>query len=164
MKKLIALTLTLLTLLGAMASCDESEKTKTYTKDGFSITMNDEFYEKELIAYTYYLESPGAIMTALKEEFTLLQDAGLTPDAVNLKQYAELVILANNSDTSDVVEEDGLTYFTYTAEVTGKTFYYMCFVYKSADAFWSVNLACLDAQKDDYTPKFKEWAKSVVID
>ena len=164
MKKWIALTLALLMLAGCMIACEKEEKSKTYTTDGFSITMNDEFYEKELIAYTYYLESPGAIMAALKEDFSLIESAGFTPTSVTLKQYAELIILAHDTDASDVVEEDGLTYFTYDADVSGKSFYYMCFVFKGADSFWSVNLACLTNQKDEYEPKFKEWAKSIVID
>ncbi len=162
MKKMTTLVLALLMLVGCFTGC-LGESTATYTKDSFSITMDDQFYEKEMLAYTYYLESPDAIMTALKEEFTLFEQIGLSASDISLKDYAELVILANSADTSDVTEEDGLTYFTYQAEATGKTFYYMCFVYKGTDAFWSVNLACLADAKDDFTPTFMEWAKTVTV-
>ena len=116
-----------------------------------------------MLAYTYYLESPDAIMAALKEEFTLFEGLGVSVSDVSLKDYAEMVILANEAETSDVTEEDGLTYFTYQGEANGKTFYYMCFVFKGTDAFWSVNLAYLDSAKDDFTPNFKEWAKSITV-
>lgn len=163
MKKITSIFLVLLMLVGCVSFASCGESTTTYTKDSFSITMPTGFYEKEMVAYTYYLESSTAIMTALKEDFTLFQQAGISTD-ISLKEYAQLIMVNGALDANTVVtEEDGLTYFTYEKEVSGKSFYYVCYVFKGTDAYWSMNLACETSNKDTYSPQFNEWAKTVTV-
>ena len=167
MKKLLALTLSLLTLAAGLTACKEEYKTKTYEKDDFSIVMSDNFHENTTDFrddFTYYFESAMSMAAVIKEEFSLFEEAGYTPEAITLTQYAELVILTGGLEESKVKEEDGLTYFTYLYEDAGITYYYMVFVYKGSDAFWTVNLACVEGQKEDFIPRFKEWAASVQVD
>ncbi len=138
---------------------------KTFSKSGISITLTDEFYEKDYISYTVYLESPDALVAVVKEDFSLFTEIGISTD-ISLKDYAEMAILANqfNDIASDIVEEDGLTYYTYESEEDGDTYYYACYVFRGTDAYWLVNMACFADRKDDFQPKFNEWAKSVVVD
>lgn len=164
MKKITSVFLCLLMLVGCFALTSCSESTKTYSKSGFSITMSDDFVEKELVAYTYYLESTTAIMTALKEDFSTFEAVGVSTD-ISLKEYAELIVTANALDSNtEITESDGLTYFTYEKDVSGKSFFYVCYVFKGSNAFWSMNLACETSNKDEFTPKFNEWAKSVTVE
>ncbi|MBQ8288010.1 MAG: hypothetical protein IJX76_04465 [Clostridia bacterium] len=170
MKKIITLTLALLMLVGCFTGCSVIEglfgpSSKTFSTEGFSITMTDEFYEKEHISYTYCLESPDALLAVVKEKFDAYADFGISLEDMTITEYADLVIEANMiTDNTPVTEEDGLTYFTYESEEDGKNFYYVCYLIKGSDAFWIVNLACLADAKDDYTPKFEEWAKSIKVD
>ena len=160
MKKNIKLFGLLLTVL-LIAGCSLlKEPTKTYTVNGISVTMKDDFKEKDLVSVTTYLESTDAIFTALKEEFVNLESVGINRNST-LRDYAEAVAYNNNLSSSNIIEQDGLVYFTYTREVSGKNFYYLATVYKSDDAFWLVNFACESKNKDSFEPKFIEWAKTV---
>ena len=138
--QLVCLSLILFLVAGCSLSSLFKESTKKYTVNGISVTMNDSFYEKDLVSQTAYLESQEAIFTALKEEFTELEAAGINKDAT-LKDYAEAVKNAN-SFTGDIIEKDGLVYFTYEKDVSGKSFFYLATVYKTDDAFWLINFAC----------------------
>ena len=104
-----------------------------------SITLTDEFTEKDLVSATVYFESMDAIVTGLKEEFSTLEAAGLTKDST-VEDYAKAVT-TNNQKDSKIKTEDGLTYFTYTSDVNGKTYFYIATMYKSNDAFWLFNLS-----------------------
>lgn len=157
--KLICLSLMLFLVAGCSLTSLFKESTKTYTVNGISVTMNDSFYEKDLVSQTAYLESQNAIFTALKEEFTELEAVGITKDST-LKDYAEAVKAAN-SFTGNIIEKDGLVYFTYEKDISGKSFFYLATVYKTDDAFWLVNFACESKNKEEFEPKFIEWAKTV---
>ncbi len=157
--KLICLGLLLFVVTGCSLSSLFKESTKKYTVNGISVTMNDSFYEKDLVSQTAYLESQDAIFSALKEDFTELEVVGITKDST-LTDYAEAVKTAN-SFTGNIIEKDGLVYFTYEKDVSGKSFFYLASVYKADDAFWLVNFACESKNKDEFEPKFIEWAKTV---
>ena len=107
-----------------------------------SITLTDEFTEKDLVSATVYFESMDAIVTGLKED------------------YAKAVT-TNNQKDSKIKTEDGLTYFTYTSDVNGKTYFYIATMYKSNDAFWLFNFACDSSNQEKFESTFKTWAKSV---
>ena len=72
-----------------------------------SITLTDEFTEKDLVSATVYFESMDAIVTGLKEEFSTLEAAGLTKDST-VEDYAKAVT-TNNQKDSEIKTEDGLT-------------------------------------------------------
>ena len=163
MKKVFKL-LSLCIIASLIAGCSLpslGEKTKTYTSHGISVTMNDKFYEKSLLSATVYLESTDSIFTALKEDFNLLSTVGITKDST-LREYAELVVKANQLSTQ-IIEEDGLTYFTYEKTVSGKDFYYLATVYKSNDAFWLINFACEKNAQSSFKPKFIKKKKTVTF-
>ena len=137
------------------------ESSKTYTIKGISVTMKEDFHEKESRAFTAYLESEDVIFTALKEEFTDLKVLGIDKNST-LTDYAKAVQSANSID-SNIVENDGLVYFTYEKDVNGKTYYYLTSVYISDDSFWSVNFTCDKENKTEFESKFIKWAKTVKI-
>lgn len=140
------------------------DKQKTYSTNGFKVTMDEGFYEKDLISATLYLESNNAIMTALKEKFTDLSAVDLSKDS-KLDDYIELVMTVNKATGEPKKSSDGkYQYFTYEKEVSGKTFYYQATVVKGSDAFWLVNFACLESEKADFQEKFLKWADSIVVE
>lgn len=139
--------------------------TETYTSDaGISITMEKGFYEKTLVGQTYYLESTDVIFTALKEEFSIFDSYGYSPDTMSLNDYADLVKQVNELSTDTIFDEArNLTYFTYEKTVTGRDFYYLAVVTKGSDAFWLCQFACLREDSANYTNQFLDWATTIQV-
>ncbi len=156
-KKVLYLLILIMVAVTGCALLEPEEK--TFKDKGMSITLTDEFTEKDLVSTTVYFESMDAIVTGLKEEFSTLEAAGLGKDSTAL-DYAKAVT-TNNQKDSEIKTEDGLTYFTYTSDVNGKTYFYIATVYKSNDAFWLFNFACDNSDKEKFESTFKTWAKSV---
>lgn len=115
-KKVLYLLLLIIVAVTGCALLEPEEK--TFKDKVMSITLTDEFTEKDLVSATVYFESMDAIVTGLKEEFSTLEAAGLTKDST-VEDYAKAVT-TNNQKDSEIKTEDGLTYFTYTSDVNGK--------------------------------------------
>lgn len=102
---------------------------------------------------------------ALKEEYSTFKEAGYDTDTMTTSDYAELVITANMLEGSEVMKDaEGNEYFTYTNESNGRTYFYYAVVRKGSDAFWLCQFACLDKNTEKYTPKFTEWAKTIIVE
>lgn len=156
-KKVLYLLLLIVVAVTGCALLEPEEK--TFTDKGMSITLTDDFTEKDLVSTTVYFESMDAVVTGLKEEFSTLEEAGLTKDSI-VEDYAKAVAY-NNKKEDEIKTEDGLTYFTYTSDVNGKTYFYIASMYKSNDAFWLFNFACDSSDQEQFENTFKTWAKSV---
>ncbi len=152
---------TLITIL-TLAGCSAKEKTYESTS-GISITLTDNFVEKEYITATYYLQSENAIFIAVKENFDDLSYYTSVNSESSLIDYANVVI-SGNLLTSTIKYQENLTYFTYNKSVSEKSFYYLAVVVKGTDAFWLCQFCCLDSTKEVYEQKFLEWAKTIVVD
>lgn len=167
MKRLIAIVLTTLTLIGAACAtgCDSETPTKEYSKSGLTVTLPTDFVEKDIVTYTYTLQSADVIMTAVKEEFSLFEALGIDTDEVTLVDYASLVVETNGlpSDTK-ISESNGLTTFTYQNDANGKTYFYYASVFKGSDAFWLVQFGCDANNKDKFQSTFVDYTKTVVVE
>lgn len=155
-KRLLIPVICLVAALSLFCGC--FEKTVTFEKAGMSITLKGNFVEKEIASQTAYYESTDAIVTAIKEEFTLV--AGFSD--YTLSDYTDLV-LRNNKLTAEVTsrENKSYMYFTYEKTVSGKNFYYFATTHKADDAFWLIQFACVVDDKDSKTADFFEWADSI---
>lgn len=150
----IALVLALVMIFTACDLFKPSEE--TFSGNGFSITLNSSFVEKELASMTAYYESQKVIVTVLKEELSLF--SGYDVDTLN--DYAELVISANSLENVDVLEKDGLVYFEYEKSTNGKDFKYLATVHKGSDAFWLVQFASESKNYDTLRSDMEGYAKS----
>lgn len=151
-------------LLLGLCSCStvlSEPEEKQFSKEGATITLTDEFTEKDLVSQTAYYESMDSIVVMLKEEFTLFEEAGY--EDMTLSEYADLVIQAN-SLSAERKEEEGLTCFTYEKEQNGKNFEYYATVFKGPDAYWLIQFACETKNFDDFLPDFQKWANSVTFE
>lgn len=158
-RRLIALACVMVMAVSMLAGCGGA-KAKEFSKAGMSITLTTAFTEKEMATQTAYYESQKAVVTCLKEEYSLLEDEGMSADDVTLEQYAEAVITLNGLD-SEVQTEDGLTYIRYDKSLNGKDFSYYATCFKGTDAFWLIQFACESKNFDTMHDTFKTWAKSV---
>lgn len=159
MKKKVFVSLLAFVVCMTLGGCFFAKNDKTYESHGLSITMPEGYTEKSVVAQTVYLEGTETIFTALKEDLSTLAQIGIDENT-SLKDYAKAVVENNKADY-EVKEEDGLTYFEYEKQVSGKDYYYLACVLKSDDAFWLVNFASETSNKSKYQPLFKKWAKTI---
>ena len=132
-------------------------KEKVFSKAGLTITLNDKFYEKEMVSYTAVYDSESIAVFALKEEKSLLEGEELT-----LEEYADLVI-ANNQLDATAKDAEGLISFTFEKHVNGKDCTYFATVHKSDDAYWLLQFSCESTKYEDLKPTIIQYAKSVNV-
>jgi len=132
---------------------------KTFSSNGMTITLTDEFRETDTENYTVAYDSKNVAVAALKEAFTLADGSG----DYTLEQYADLVIQANNLSSTEIKTADGLTSFEYdfTNPETNDSYKYFSYVYKTNDAFWLIQFATTSKNAEKLAPQITEWAKSV---
>jgi hypothetical protein len=161
MKK-IALLMAVLMLTLSLASCGLMGE-KTFTKDGISITVKGFFTEQNGLNedYNLILISPDAGVMILKETFDSFASVALDTN-MSVKDYAKIVMTSNVLE-GEPTEEDGLTYFTYTAESEGQEFTYIGFCFRGSDAYWLVQMYSPSDKFETMKPDFVTWAKSVVF-
>lgn len=151
----ISLLMVICTLLSTLTGCFSSEpEDKEFSKAGFTITLNDDFTEQNIVTHTAYYVSTSSIVTALKEDGTTIAD-------YTVKDYAELICTVNNFSTDIVSAKDGYAEFTYEKEANGKDYYYYARCFKNGTDFWLIQFACETKDKDDFTELFDKWASSV---
>ena len=135
------------------------------TKDGFSITVDENFYESEYINFTYYYESQRALMGVLKEDFGILQSIGMDENTT-LAEYAEVIASGSESDNqSEILSYDNgqYLYLTYEGTVSGKTYFYVTTMHKGPDAFWMCSFACDMKNREIYENRFLSWASTIEL-
>lgn len=145
-----------------LGGCFNKEvKQKEYSSHGFHIKMDEGMIEQDIATSTATFTNTETVVTALKEEFTLLESIGINKDS-KIEDYAKAVI-ENNKENYELKEKDNIHYFEYEKTVSGKNFYYLSAVYKSSDAFWLVSFACEKNNRSTYEKTFLEWAKTVTF-
>ena len=162
MKKLytfITLILCCLLLTSTMIGCGKDEG-KVFTKEGMSITLTKDFHEKEYISYTAYYESNNALVIVIKEP---LKDFPSSYRNYNETEYAELVCSQNNLADIEVSTKEGYAEFSYEKNVSAKDFHYYARCFKTEDAFWTIQFACLSSQKDKLNNNIQKWANSITF-
>lgn len=144
---------------GALVRDKDNAEPKTFTAEGMSITLNENFSKDTVDMFTACYSSGEAAVFALKEPFTLMD--GL--ENYTLEQYGQLVLQTNGMTDFELQTVDGILYFEYEAdnEADKTTYYYFSTVHKATDAFWLVQFACDTKDAEELIPSFIQWAKSV---
>lgn len=134
---------------------------KTFSSNGMSITLTNQFTEVAVESYTVAYNSKNIAIFALKEDFSLAEGFGDN----SLEQYANLLLQTGQVTAPEIKSKDGLVWFEYNFENTDvqKTYHYFVYVYKANDAFWTVNFAMEDADVALYADDVVNWAKSVTF-
>lgn len=130
---------------------------KTFSQSGFTITLTDDFREREDDFFTAVYDSGDMAVFVLKEEFSLFGN-----DRPSLPEYAGMIIEYAQLDIP-VQEANGLTYFTYRANAKGKDFRFFSVVYMGSDAYWEVQFCCEAGDYKDLKADFIRFAKSVTV-
>ncbi|MBE6579381.1 MAG: hypothetical protein E7651_06185 [Ruminococcaceae bacterium] len=139
---------------------------KTFSGDGMSITLTDNFYEDSAIGFTQCYSSNDAVVMIMKEKFSAYE--GL--EEFTLEEYAEALIGNMNTEIVEsdfeIKTEGDLVYFEYVVEDPSddSVYKYFAFVYKSDDAFWFVDFAVMEEDASKMKDDVFEWASSVKFD
>ena len=135
-------------------------KSKTFTGDGFTITLTDLFREQmSEYGFDAYYNSPFCGVIVLKEPFTLKE--GMEDET--LLEYVENVIKNNGHDTQPQ-EKDGLVYYRYSNPDPEYDFQGCSFSYKGSDAFYIFQFIYLETDAEELEDTIFSYAKSVTVE
>lgn len=165
--KLFSIMLTLVLLLTGCAAAETepaAPAAQDFSKAGLTVTLTEEFYEKEHMGYTTCFLSEDIAVFLLKEEYTLFENTDFS-SASSLEEYAGLVWNANQFTGNVPLVTDGdLKYFEYDYSANGNDYTYRTYVFKAADGFWLVQFAALADSYDALQDTMHGYAASVVFD
>lgn len=127
---------------------------KTFSSDGMTITLTDEFRKFNDDEYTAVYDSAKVAVFVSKVDATK-EDS--------LAEFAEMLAVYSDLSPDSVKTADGLTYITYNNinSQNNVTYQYTAYLYQTDDAFWVVEFATDKKDADDYAKDITEWAKSV---
>lgn len=136
----------------------------TYSQPDFEITMAPGFTESELATATYFYVSDDAALIIMKEEFTTLEQViDLNADSTVI-EYGEAVRANTQTETSEImVDDSGITYFTYENNALGQDFFYTAVLCKGSDAFWLCTFYCMIEDKAEFENVFLNWGSTIKV-
>ena len=158
MKRILSCLLVVLFLF-SLTACSKASP-EEFTSVGMTITLTSDFELTEVEGYTACYDSKDVAVFVLKESFLLQEGFG----DLSLDDYADLVYTANASKNPTAVAKEGdLTVMEYEFlnEQENKTYSYYTVMYKSSDAFWTVQFACKKKLYKAKKDTFIEWANTV---
>lgn len=134
---------------------DSMGESKTFSGDGYSVTLTDQFVEKDSqMGFDGYYVSEYCGVMVLVEPFSL--EEGLEDESI--AEYIQNVIHNNGQDAAPE-EKDGLTYYKYyRGGNVGWNF-----AYKGSDAFYLVQFICVEAHESKLSNAVFTFAESVAV-
>ena len=158
---LCMLALALSLLLVACSPTDAGAFAKTFSKNGFQITLTEEFTELEYENCEACFASITMSVSAWKES----KETDEYLQSITRRDYAELIHEINaDQNPSPLHVENGLIYFTYTAtDINGLDNTLMVTMYESSDAFWIVEFCTFTEQYEPYKDTILSYAKTVKV-
>jgi hypothetical protein len=149
-------------ITSAIADLSQPPEPKTFTCQELQLTLTDEFISTPQANFTFAYGTEDVVVLGTKEDFAtypVLKDYTVT-------QYADLFYsnVGTATATSPAVD-DFLTYFTYDATNpdTQVTYHYVVYVYRTDEAFWSVQFATETDVSENYTQQISQWAHTVTF-
>ena len=132
---------------------------KTFFKNGFQITLTEEFTELEYENCEACFASITMSVTAWKEG----KASNEYLQSITRRDYAELLREAKaDKNPSPLHVENGLIYFTDTVKVVnGLDNTLTVAIYESSDAFWIVEFGTFTEQYEPYKDTILSYAKTV---
>ena len=181
MKKFCAL-ISFLLILANLASCSLMPSTKdervfsydSLTDGTFSITLNDDFREQNLLAslggcLALYDSSEAKVMVMMRDAEDYEPGINMVDYILNgcgsaSMGYAKTMVYLLGIPYEPVEDEEtGLVWYRYDASLLGVDYAGICYVFQFEDALWVVDMACSSDNFDEMLPYFEAWALSVTI-
>ena len=136
---------------------------KTFTTGEMSITLTNEFLEKNpQIGYRMMLTSDDVMFFVSSESKETLDNAVYDFDSMTRSEYANLVKQNGNVLLASDCNEEGFVAFRYWQNVSGQSYYYKAYVFKTQDEFWLCQFACFNTDETS-KEKFLPWAQTITF-
>ena len=163
--KILAVSLMIMLAFSA-AACGSSEpqKEKTQVADtgtGLKITLPESLQKDTMDGFDLFYYNDEYLVSVITESYELLTSAGMDPENMDEKAYAELVAMANGVEFGQ--ESDGTYVSEYDRTLTDGDFHYYTTVCKGKNAFYVVTFACFADEQDKYVPVFKDLIKTIEL-
>lgn len=160
MRKVVSCLFAMVMFMG-LAAC--TPPAKEFSGSGMTVTLNNQFVEKEVLQAQLYLESTQHIFMGSGENKSDAIAAGIS----DLKVYTERVIKNNKKDsTVEEFSEGDVRYFFayYTSTVGSESFGYMLVCMEGATKYYSMNFGCREKNLEDNKAQYQTWAKTIKVE
>ncbi len=155
-------TLLLLTLIGLMLGLTAcSSNPKNFTCRDMTITLTDDFQEKEMNEFDAYYSSEKVLFSAVEETEEDLQYAGY--EIANLKGYCLELVNQNGVAPESLVQRGDYYYFTHTAVKSGAKYTYVHCMFEGHNSYWICEFVCKSKDYDKLEDDIFDWADSITI-
>ena len=139
-------------------------KDKVFESHGITVTLNDEFHEKEYLGFQVAYLSDKSFFAANREEKKLFSGTGI----YNLKTYTNAVLELNNkkSEIKEGVTSEGQKSYSakYTSEVDGDSFSYYLVTLEGDSHYYTINFGCKSKNFAKFEDQYIEWAKTIIVE
>ena len=133
-----------------------SSKEKVFTAGPMSITLNESFEQQYPVGYSavYSAKTVAVFVTVNNVDESVSSN-------YTAEEYAQRLIDYNKFTDSTVVTDKGLTYFTYDESNDGEDISHYFYIYKTDNAYWTVQFAVESSMAKRYSDDIARWAGSV---
>lgn len=132
------------------------------TGKGLTIKMSAEMEEDKSGDLSVYYFAEGLMVSVKKVPFDELVEAGTADANSTVEDYIQ-VIEDGNEDITFTTDSYGNPSTTFSAESDGVALVYYVTVRKGSDAFWMINFAGLEEEKDIRYPQFELWGSTIEV-
>lgn len=136
------------------------ETAKAFSAGNLTITLTSGFERTDALenqTAAFVSDRVGVVIS--EEKFAVYE--GL--EFYTLEAYALLSKEANPQIDSELKQENGFTYYEYTATIEGDAISYITFYRKSGDAFWAVTFFTRESDYRALRPQLFAYAKSIIF-
>ena len=137
-------------------------ESKRFKCDEMKITLNDDFMKIPVDGFDACYANEDMAVFILREDFSIIE--GL--ENYSLYEYGEASLVANEiEDTSDVKTNNGIMYYDYEWYNADEntTYYYYATIFKSEEAFWTIQFAVSTEDAADLMPQIVEFSESITF-
>lgn len=141
----------------AAAVAERDAAPKVFAAEELRITLTEDFAEVKVPGYTACFSDGHTTVFALRE----VPDPAVYGE-LSLDVYGAMILANNGFDQSVRLEKtDGLTTFTAPREnpATGEVFFCCCGLFRSADAYWLVQITAPGEGTEALENLFRQWLR-----
>ncbi len=135
---------------------------KQFKCDEMQITLTDEFMKVPVSDFDACFATDEIVVLVIRDDFNIMEDL----ENYSLQEYGELSLEVNElADVSEVKQNNGIMYYDYEAEneEENSTYYYYATIFKSEDAFWTIQFAVLTEDIEQYMPQIIEYSETITF-
>lgn len=167
LKRFSAFMLALVLAVFAFTGCETKYNTpKEFSREGMTITLNEEFNEGHLDEATAYYQGMTSILIVEKFKFEDLKSENLSSDST-IEDFAGYITdyYSLGEESEFILGDNGEYLYTdYVRTIRNETYTFVPCLFKSGDAFWVFDFCCSEIHALSITPDFHKWASTIKFD